>query len=341
MPAVTGAPAPRGSRRPTLRALLTGLAAAPLLLAVAACGSSSSGTSPATSSGASTPAPGASVSGASVPATTYPVTVHGDNGDVTVAARPKAIVSLGPTLTEMLFAMGAGSQVKAVDDQSDFPREAPRTKLSAFQPNVEAIAGYQPDLVVLTNDTGGLVAALGKLKVPVLLLSAPTTIAGGYAQEVVLGKVTGHPDEAQRLVDGTKKRIADAVAKVPRGSRPLKIYHELDPTYYSVTGATFIGDLYRQFGMTDIADSSPKAAGGYPQLSAEFVISAAPDVIVLADGRCCHQDAAAVAKRPAFASVPAVTAHRVVLVDDDIASRWGPRLADFAEQIGKTLAASS
>jgi iron complex transport system substrate-binding protein len=241
----------------------------------------------------------------------------------------------------MLFAIGAGGQVKAVDDQSTYPSQAPRTSLSGFKPNAEAIAAQKPDLVVLSNDPGGIAKTLGALKVPVLPLDAPKTLDGAYAQEELLGRATGHAAEAKQVADTTRDRIAKAAASVPSSGKTLKVYHELDPTYYSVTSDTFIGDLYKTFGLQNIADASPKAAGGYPQLSAEYVVSAAPDLIVLADGKCCGQSPATVAKRPAFAAVPAVMSGRVVDVDDDIASRWGPRVADFAERIAKSLTANA
>jgi iron complex transport system substrate-binding protein len=311
------------------------------LLALAGCGGSSSGGAAADGS-ASGSAPGsASASSASGSAQagegTFPVTIKAGASSVTIASRPTAIVSLAPSLTEMIYAVGAGEQVKAVDDQSNYPAEAPRTKLSGFQPNAEAIAGYEPDLVVLSNDSNGLVAALTKLKIPVLLLPAPSTLNEGYAQQLDIGLATGHVATAHQVVDRTRARIAAAVASVPKPIRAPKIYHELDQTYFSVTSTTFIGSLYTQFGLQNIADTAPKAAGGYPQLSAEFVVSAGPDVIVLADGKCCQQSAATVAKRPAFTSVPAVTQNKVVVVDDDVASRWGPRIADFAEQLAKVL----
>ena len=228
---------------------------------------------------------------------------------------------------------GRQFQVKAVDKQSNSPAEAPRTKLSGFQPNAEAVAGYSPDLVVVSNDSNGLVAALTKLKIPVLLLPAPAS----YTQELALGTATGHPAEAQSSVEVTKKRIAAAVASVPRSAQPLKIYHELDPTFYSVTSKTFIGSLYTRFGLKNIADASTKTAADYPQLSAEYVVSAAPDVIVLADGACCGATAASVSARPAFGSIPAVANRKIVVINDDVASRWGPRVAEFAERLAAAL----
>jgi iron complex transport system substrate-binding protein len=237
----------------------------------------------------------------------------------------------------MLYAIGAGGQVKAVDDNSDFPSGAPRTKMSGFHPNAEAVAGYSPDLVIASNDSNGLVASLTKLKIPVLLLSAPASLDESFSQQLAIGVATGHPGEAKTAVDRAKARIDAAVASAPKPTPAMKIYHELDPTYYSVTSKTFIGSLYTRFGLRNIADGAPKAAGGYPQLSAEFVLGASPQVIVLADGTCCGQTPATVAKRPGFGSVPAVAQHRVVVIKDDIASRWGPRSADFAEAVAAAL----
>jgi len=266
--------------------------------------------------------------------------VKAANGPVTLAAAPKKIVSLSPSATEMLFAIGAGPQVVAVDDQSNYPSSAPITKLSGFQPNAEAVAGYAPDLVVLSNDANGLMASLTKLKIPALLLPAATSLDDSYSQEQDLGQATGHPATATQLVDQTRSRIAAAIASVPASAKGLKVYHELDPKQlYSATSSTFIGSVYKDFGLTDIADTAKGAvaAGGYPQLSAEFVVTAAPDVIVLADTKCCQADLASLAKRPAFAAIPAVKNAKVLAMDDDVASRWGPRVADFAEALAKVL----
>jgi iron complex transport system substrate-binding protein len=299
-----------------------------------AAGDGSSSAGSAASASAAAPASAAVTSAAA-----GPITVTGANGPVTLAAVPKRIVSMSATATEMIFAEGAGSEVVAVDDQSNFPPTAPKTTLSAFKPSVEAVAALNPDLVVASNDSNGFVAGLTKLKIPVLLLPAAATLDEAYAQMTTLGTATGHSAEASALVATTKDRIAKAIASVPAKAKGEKVYHELDPTFYSATSSTFIGAVYQQLGLVDIADQAKDAvsSGGYPKLSAEFIVTAKPDVIVLTDGACCQQDAAAVAKRPAFAGIPAVKDHKVVVMDADIASRWGPRVADFAEAVAKVL----
>ncbi|WP_163511062.1 helical backbone metal receptor [Fodinicola acaciae] len=267
----------------------------------------------------------------------FPVTVKASNGTVTIAAKPARIVSLSPTATEMLYAIGAGGEVKAVDDQSDFPANAPRTKLSGFKPNAEAVAGYKPDLVLIQNDTNGLLAALTRLKITVLVLPSATTLEASYAQTLALGTATGHLPQARQAVQAEKTKIAAAVSTAKDRGKGLKVYHEVDPTYFSATSRTFAGDIYKLFGMVNIADAAKATAPDYPQLSAEFVVRSAPDVIVLADTQCCAQSAAVVAKRPAFANVPAVRTNTIVAISDDIASRWGPRAADLAAAISTAI----
>jgi iron complex transport system substrate-binding protein len=250
---------------------------------------------------------------------------------------PHRVVSLSPTATESLFAIGAGPQVIAVDDQSDYPKSAPRTKLSGYTPNVEAIAKYRPDLVVVSNDTKGLVAALKRLKIPVLLQPAVATLTGTYAQILQLGKITGHAAAAARLVRSMRARIAKLVAAAPHPSQPLSVYHELTPDYFSATSKTFIGRVYTLFGVRNIADAADATGSGYPQLSAEYIVQSNPDLIVLADSRCCAQTAATVAARPGWAGVAAVRNHAVAIIDDSIASRWGPRVVNFVQAVSSAL----
>jgi iron complex transport system substrate-binding protein len=276
-----------------------------------------------------------SAGGASRPAS-FPVTVVASNGKVTVRKQPRRIVSLSPSATETLFAVGAGSQVVAVDDQSDFPKSAPRTSLSGFIPNVEAIAAYRPDLVVIAYDPKGLSSALGKLGITVLHQDGPRTFAGAYQQIRQLGLVTGHEAQASRVVTRMKRRIA-AIVKKARSGRRLSVYHELTPDLYSATSSTFVGKVYTALGLRNIADAADHGGTGYPQLSAEYVVSESPDVIVLADTVCCAQKASTVAARPGWDRISAVRTGSIVLVDDSIASRWGPRLVNFFRAVSSAL----
>jgi len=254
------------------------------------------------------------------------------------AAAPQRIISLSPTATESLFAIGAGKQVVAVDDQSDYPKQAPRTTLSGFTPNVEAIAGYRPDLVVVAYDPNGLVATLRRLGIRVVVQDAAKTLVEAYAQIRQLGSLTGHAKEAGALVAKMKKRIGELVAAGTPRARGLKVFHELEPDLYSVTSSTFVGRVYALFGLKNIADAADTGGGGYPKLSAEYVVSESPDIIVLADIRCCAQTPRTVASRPGWASIAAVRSGTILRVDDSIASRWGPRIVDFVRAVAAALA---
>jgi iron complex transport system substrate-binding protein len=251
------------------------------------------------------------------------------------AAAPRRIVSLSPTATESLFAIGAGPQVVAVDDQSDYPKRAPRTTLSGYTPNIEAIAGYRPDLVVLPGGGNDVVSGLRKLGIRVLLQPAVKDLSGTYAQIRQLGSVTGHRKAAASLVTRMKKSIAQVLKRTPK--RRLSVYHELTPDLYSATSQTFIGRIYKLFGLRNIADAVDSSGSGYPQLSGEYILSANPSLIVLADSRCCGQTAATVASRPGWGNVAAVRTRSILVVDDSVASRWGPRIVQFVRAVGKAM----
>ncbi|WP_229406423.1 ABC transporter substrate-binding protein [Micromonospora sp. NBRC 110038] len=266
----------------------------------------------------------------------FPVTV----GNLTLDKRPEKIVSLSPTATEMLFAIGAGKQVAAVDDQSNYPPDAPKSDLSGFQPNAEAIAGKSPDLVVLSNDTNKIVEQLTTLKIPVLLTPAATTLEDTYRQLIELGTLTGHPDEAADVNNRIKDDIAKLTKDLPQRSAKLTYYHELGPELYSATSKTFIGSIYALAGLENIADASDADGknGGYPQLSQEIIVKANPDFVFLADTKCCKQSPETVKARSGWAGVTAVKNNQVVALDDDIASRWGPRVVDLLRAVVDAVA---
>jgi iron complex transport system substrate-binding protein len=266
----------------------------------------------------------------------FPVTVQGSNGPVAIEGRPVRIVSLSPTATETLFAIGAGEQVVAVDDQSNYPTDAPRTKLSGYTPNLEAIAGYEPDLVIAAFDPGELVRGLRRLEIPVLVQTAATNLEEAYAQIEVLGMATGNQDRAQRVVADMRARIS-RIADSAALTGPVRVYHELGPDYYSATSKTFIGSIYELLGLENIADGVSGQAPDYPQLSAEYIVDADPDLIVLSDTKCCGQTPEKVARRPGWSGITAVRTRNVVPVDDDIASRWGPRTVTFVEIVAQAL----
>lgn len=297
------------------------------VVGLAGCGQTNDTAAPAASPDSATPAASAGA---------FPVTVEVGNGAVTIAKRPERIVSLSPTATEMLYAIGAGDQVAAVDDQSNYPPEAPKTSLSGFKPNVEAIVAAKPDLVVVGNDLDDVVSGLNKVGVPVLLQPAAVRLEDTYDQITDLGAATGNADKAGEVVQEMTRRLDELVAAAPKDTG-LTYYHELDNTPYSVTSKTYLGQIYGLFGLKNIADEAPDAAGGYPKLSTEFIAKADPDLIFLADTKCCGQSAAALAERPGWSGLSAIKKGRVIELDDDIASRWGPRVVDLVQAVSEAV----
>jgi iron complex transport system substrate-binding protein len=264
------------------------------------------------------------------PKPAFPVTIKAANGAVTITKRPARIVSLSPSTTEDLYAVGAGRQVVAVDELSNYPTRAPRTKLSGYTPNVEAIAGYRPDLVIVRSEAG--VAQLRRLGITVLQLKEAGDLAQAYAQVLQVGRATGHTKQATSVVRWMRRQINAELRSIQGRPRQLSVYHELTTDFYSATSATFIGRVYRLLGLRNIADEAT-AAGSYPQLSAEFIVASNPDLIVLADSKCCGQSLSTVAARPGWSDIDAVRNRHVVAMDDDIASRWGPRIVAFVRAV--------
>ena len=255
-----------------------------------------------------------------------------DLGDDLSRAAPTRIVSLSPSGTEMLFAIGAGDQVVAVDTYSYFPEGTPVTALSGWEPNVEAIIGYEPDLVLMSYDPGDVVAGLEAAGVKAVVQPAAVVVADTYTQMLELGDLTGRSAQAAQVVAEIQiemNALADEAATA--GAAGLTYYHELDDTLFSITSSTFIGEIYAMAGLVNVADAADPdgTAYGYPQLSAEFLVDAGPDFVFLADVECCAQTADVVAVRAGWQTIPAIVEGRIVELPADIPARWGPRIVDF------------
>ena len=253
--------------------------------------------------------------------------------DDDAAEAPERIVSLSPTVTEILFAIGAGEQVVAVDEFSYYPPEAPVTDLSGWDPNVEAVLSYEPDLVVIVYDANDLMAGLDAVGVPVVMSPAPADFESGYASIADLGEAVGRQDEAAALVESLRAEIDAALAAAP--DVPLRVYHELDDQHYSPTSATFIGAVYDAMGVVNIADEADPDGYGYPQLTEEYIVEADPELIVITD--LVGYTPEDVAARPGWGEVSAVRNGNIVMVNADIASRWGPRLPQFITAVAEAL----
>ncbi len=259
------------------------------------------------------------------------VPISGGSASVETAER---IISLSPTATEILFALEAGNQVVAVDDQSNFPETAPMTSLSGYTPNIESIAEYQPDLVVASYDPGDLVVGLKALEVTTLLQPAASSMEDTYVQINELGVLTGRQSEASELIESIKSDLDEIASK--KVGEGLTYYHEIDNTFYSPTSKTFLGKLYSLLGLSNVADPAIEGGFGWPQLSAEFIIDADPDLIFLGNANW-GESAETVAARPGWGSMTAVEKSQVIPVDTDTSGRWGPRVVDFLKSVRSAI----
>lgn len=308
------------------------LAVALPVVLIAACGGTTATTTvPRVESTTSTTEPSAAAS--------FPVTVESDLGETTVEVRPARIAALSAPLVEILFAIGAGDQVVAVDLFTNFPPEAAdRLPIDSFALNIESVAALDPDLVVLSFDPGEAVDGLAALGIPVVLYETPSTLTDVYGQIEELGKATGHPAQAGTLVTSMKAEIERLVDEVGAAAEGLTVYHETDQfSFYTPNSSSFIGHLYGLLGMENIADGAPDEFGsGFPQLSPEYIIASDPDIVFLAS---FGETVDSFAGRPGWESMTAVQRGHVYVLDNDIASRWGPRVVDLMEDIAGGIAA--
>jgi iron complex transport system substrate-binding protein len=329
---------PKHRRAPVM--VLDTLATLAILAALAACGSAGNG-SASSASASSASASSASATGQDK----FPLTISSAGGLVTISAQPKRIISLSPTATEDLYADGAGGQVVAVDETSDYPAGVPKTSLNGTDPNLEAIAGYNPGLVIAEENANGLVAGLKKLGVPVLIEPPATTLSAAYGQIEQIGQATGHTAQAVGVVGKMREQIAADLKKAGSSHGDLSYFWEVSASpYYSATSQTIFGQIAGMFGLKNIADKVATAAdGGYPELTEEYIVASKPQIVFLTDNDPGDggQTPAIVAARPGWADLPAVKNHEIIALNDDVAARWGPRLPQLVAAIAAAVESAS
>ena len=265
----------------------------------------------------------------------------GLNRNVKLSGTPQRIVSLAPSNTEILFAVGAGKQVVGRDSFSDYPAEAKSVQDIGGSMNkydTEAIVALHPDLVLAGEiNTPELVSSLGQLGLTVYYLPNPATLEAMYANLETVGQLTGHRSEAAALVKSLKQRVDAVDARIkPLNSSPT-VYYELDATDptkpYTAGPATFVDLLITRAGGNNIGRS---LTSQWAQISLEQVLVADPAVIILGDS-AYGTTVDSVKQRTGWSGLAAVKNGRIYPFEDNLVSRPGPRLVDGLEALAKLL----
>lgn len=265
------------------------------------------------------------------------VLTDGLGREVSLARTPERIISLAPSITETLYAVGAGRQLIGRDEFSNYPAEAqelPSVGGSMGDYNLELIVSLKPDLVLAAEiNTPEQVKALEDLGITVYYFSNPTDIEGVYGLLTTTGDLTGHSEEAAALVESLKERVAAAEAKADKAFSTPKVFYELDGSDpakpWTAGSGTFIDLLIQMAGGENVASTME---GSWGQFSQEALIMADPDFILLGDA-AYGTTAEQVAARPGWESIKAVQTGQVLPFDDDTVSRPGPRLVDALEKL--------
>lgn len=264
----------------------------------------------------------------------FPRTVEGADGNsMHLASRPARVVSLSAGATETLFAIGAEDRLVAVDQFSDFPEAAralPRVDYS--NPSAEQLIALHPDVVLMTRRHREIVGRYRDLGLPILYLGEPADLEEVLGNIQLLGTATGTEGAATALVASLRSRIEAVRSASARAVARPRVYYELTPGLHSVGGRSFIGTMLSAAGGENIAP----ADAAFPQLTAEGVIAADPEVIFLAQVGA-KTTPASVAQRPGWDGVSAVRGARVYSIDADAANRPGPRVVDVLEEIARLI----
>lgn len=281
------------------------------------------------------PTPTAAPAATAAPAK-FPVTITDDaNAQVTVKTQPKRIVSLAPSHTETLYALGLGEQVVGVTTFCDYPEQAKsKEKVGGFSKiDLEKVVSLNPDLILATSLHAQTVApALRERGLTVAVLE-PKDIAGTLARIETVGRLTGRSAEAQAIVKQIRTRLDEIAARVGKASQKPRVFWELGPDLYSAGKGSFIDELITRAGGENVG---ARLTGEWPQFNLEALVGADPQVIILADHPI--ETAAKVKARPGWSNITAVKEGRIIeVLDVNIVSRPGPRIAEGVEFVARAL----
>jgi len=264
------------------------------------------------------------------------ITVTDDAGRTVKLARPATkIISLAPSNTELVFAIGAGDKVVAVDNYSDYPAEAKsREKVGGFaDTNIEKVVASGADLVLATNiHEKGIVPELERRGIAVVVVQ-PKSIEGVLESARLIGKLSGKEREAEELAGNLRRRLSDIGEKVKGAKARPRTYVELDSKLFTVGPGSFMDDMITRAGGQNIAAD---AKTQWPQLSEEALLLKDPEVIFLTN-MGAGETPAKVKARPAWQAISAVKNGRIVELNPDLVNRPGPRVLQGLEEMARAL----
>lgn len=260
---------------------------------------------------------------------------------VTLHVPVKKVVSLSPSNTEILFAVGAGDKVVGVTEYCNYPAAAlDIEKIGGFSADtisVETIVSLEPDVVLAYGDRQvDVIEALEAVDIPVVALD-PKTLTDVYDNITTVGQITGHEDQAQAVVADMKARIdvvIEKAATVAEEDKVLVFWEIFDEPLMTTGKSTYIGQMLELAGGVNIFGDLEEA---YPQINVEEVVSRNPQAIMGSDTHGEKLTPEMVGARPGWDQIDAVVNGRIFLIDGDIVSRAGPRLADAVEAIAQAL----
>jgi iron complex transport system substrate-binding protein len=271
------------------------------------------------------------------PAPAFPVTVTDDDGQaVTIEREPQRLITLAPSNTEIVYALGIGDRLVAVSDYSDYPPEAAtRPKVGYIRVDIERVIGYNPDLVLATGAQRQQVTPQLRQRGLKVITLDPKNLENVFDNILLVGRATGQTAAAEKLVADLKARVKQIESRVRQaGTRP-RVFFELDKSLFTVGPGSFIHDLIVRAGGENIAGDADRP---YPQLSLEVLLQRDPEVIIITDiGQYGGETPESVRARPGWQSVSAVRNNRVVPINPDLVNRPGPRIVDGFEAIARAL----
>jgi len=281
------------------------------------------------------PSPQATATAAAT-AVAFPATVTDfQNRSVTIPKRPERVVSIGPSITEFLFALGAGPRVVGVDDFSDEPAAAAQLeKVGGIKVNFEKVVSLKPDLVLIVKFSDGTIEKLASAGLLVLVVDPQS--AGDVARTaILLGRAVG--SDGETMARDIQKKVDDVRSKTASATTKPRVYHEIDasdPTkIFTVGPGSYIHDLIEIAGGVNIA---AKATSAYPQLSAEEILRSDPEIIVLAAADYSAKPDQ-VAARAGWSALSAVKNKRIVTIAPNLINRPGPRVGEAAQMYAKLV----